>query len=167
MKKSIILAALLAASSSAMAVESENLYAGGGLGFNSIDVSGADSAMGFQFFGGYTFDLEAAPTLNFAAEAGYMTSGDFDVEFVNPFTGAKTTVSGGSADGIWMSGVASYPMNDQLSLIGRIGLDFGDDDGVLFGFGAGYSLGKSLGVRGEYVLRDSIDSLQINATFKL
>ncbi|WP_231878225.1 hypothetical protein, partial [Oleiphilus sp. HI0117] len=129
----------------------------GGLGMNSL--SGFDDAMGFQVFGGYRFDdnLIKVDKVKLAVEAGYMTSGDFDFRF------------GGSvsADGIWAATVADYAVNEQVSGLLRLGLDFGDDDGLLMGFGGEYRVDHNIAVRGEYVIRDNVNSLQVNIVYGL
>jgi hypothetical protein len=53
----------------------------------------------------------------------------------------------------------------NVELLGRTGYDFGDDDGFLFGVGAGYIVNKNLKLRLEFVARDNVDSLQFNVLF--
>jgi hypothetical protein len=53
----------------------------------------------------------------------------------------------------------------KVELIGRAGFDFGDDDGFMIGIGAGYIVNKNLKLRGEFVVRDNVDSLQFNVVF--
>jgi len=134
-----------------------NIYVGGGLGMNAL--SGFDDAMGFQIFSGYRFDdsLINIDKVSLAAEAGYMTTGDFETSF-----GGEASV-----DGIWGAAVADYEFNEQASGILRLGLDLGDDDGLLFGFGGEYHLNDKIGIRGEYVIRSHVDSLQVNVVYDL
>lgn len=133
-------------------------YVGGGIGINSLDPF--DDATGFQFFGGYDLAKAGfrAPPFKLAVEAGYMTSGTFEAGgFFGDF----------KVDGLWGTAVASYPVNPQFDLLGRLGLDIGDDDGLMFGIGAGFNIDKQMQLRGEYVIRDNLDSLQINLAFRL
>jgi len=132
------------------------LFFGGGLSQNSI--SNFDNATGFQVFGGYNF-LRIAPNFYVDAEAGYMDTGKFKSSF--PLAGAVET----KAKGLWGSGVARYMVAPQVELLGRLGYDIGDDDGVIFGGGVGYIVNKNLKLRLEYVVRDTVDSLQFNVVF--
>jgi len=168
-------AGVLLASQPVMAFEfdQENVYGGAGLSSNGMDVTGADvsRAIGWQIFAGYDLeDVELADDLSTAIEVGYMTSGDFE------YTTASTTILGvtvpgttvklGSVDGLWATGVFTYPVADQVEVLGRIGLDFGDDDGLMYGFGGSYQLNDQIDVRAEYVLRDNTNSLQLNAVYR-
>ncbi len=71
------------------------------------------------------------------------------------------------AKGIWSTAVISVPLKGRLSVLGRAGLDFGDDDGFMFGGGLGYQANEKMEIRGEYVVRDNIDSLQVNVVIRL
>ena len=169
MKRTIALTTVLGllAFSSANAAEfnQENLYVGGGLSSNGLDVSGGspDRAIGYQLFAGYDFDVEFVDDLKTIAEVGFMSSGDFkyDVTIFN----TTTTVNAGSVSGLWATYVADYAVNDKVNILGRLGLDFGDDDGLMFGGGAGYMVNDQVSVRAEYVLRQNVDSLQVNVTY--
>ena len=46
-------------------------------------------------------------------------------------------------------------------------LDFGDADGLMFGIGAGWKLNRQWKLRGEYVIRDDLNSLQVNFLYHL
>jgi opacity protein-like surface antigen len=143
----------------AQGFDQKRLFFGGGLSSNSV--SGADNATGFQLFGGYNFG-EFAPKFQFDAELGYMDSGKFKTTVnVPPFS----VTSESSAKGLWATAVPRYMLTPQVELIGRLGYDFGDDDGLMFGLGAGYIVNKNLKLRVEYVIRDNIDSLQFNVVF--
>jgi Outer membrane protein beta-barrel domain len=158
MKKILFAAALAAASANAVAGD---VYGGAGLSLNSA--SGYDDATGYQFFLGY--DLKGVKIGNgsMSLEVGYMDSGDFDYEECFP----GFCVSGSdSADGLWGTGVIFLPIAKQLDFIGRLGLDIGDDDGIMFGVGVGYAIDKKIQLRGEYVIREDIDSLQANLAFR-
>lgn len=161
MKKfgAIVAMVSLLAATPAMAAggfDQKNLYFGAGLGSNEL--SGWDDATGFQVFGGYRFG-EVAKNVNLALEVGYMDSGDFDTS--HPVFGTLKT----SAEGLWSTAVFEMPLGPQASLLGRIGLDFGDDDGLMIGIGMGFNLNKQMQLRGEYVERDNISSLQFNFVY--
>ena len=139
-------------------VDMDALYVGGGLSINSM--SGAESAMGFQGFAGLPLAIELG-IVDSAVEVGYMNSGDMDVEFLGRVVGSV------SASGLWANYVATMNLSDQLQGIGRIGLDFGDDDGLMYGVGVGYGINEQMDVRGEYVARDNINSLQVNLVYRI
>lgn len=154
MKKIIFAAALAAVSANAVAGD---VYGGAGLSSNSV--SGGGSATGYQFFLGYDLKGVKLGKANVAVEAGYMNSGSFD-ETVCVFTICVTASA--EAKGLWGTGVVFLPVGNQLDFIGRLGLDIGDDDGIMFGVGLGYALDQKMQLRGEYVIRENIDSLQAN-----
>ena len=125
-----------------------------GAGVSSNEVSGSDDATGYQIFGGYGFG-EVTKNVFIDAEVGYMDTGNM-------------TKSGGNvkANGLWASGVGRLMVAPSVELIGRLGLDFGDDDGLLAGIGVGFLLSKNIKLRLEYVQRDSVDSVQFNFVFQ-
>ena len=136
----------------AQGLDTRNLFFGAGLSSN--DVSGSDSATGYQIFGGYGFG-EVTKNVFIDAEVGYMDTGNM-------------TKSGGNvkANGLWASGVGRIMVAPSVELIGRLGLDFGDDDGLLAGIGVGFLLTKNVKLRLEYVQRDNVDSVQFNFVFQ-
>jgi len=146
--------------SAAAGFNDKNVYAGGGLGFNSA--SGLDSGIGYQFFGGYSFGV-VSPRLNLDAEVGYMDTGNMKKTVC--FLGTCASASA-KAKGLWSTAVARYELSSKIELIGRAGLDFGDDDGFMFGVGLGFPMSRQLSLRGEYVVRQHIDSLQFNAAYR-
>jgi hypothetical protein len=150
----------LSSVASAQTFDPKNMFFGGGLSQNKV--SGLDSAMGFQFFGGYSFG-QIAPQLQMDAEVGYMQTGKMKISGcpANPFFACEL-----EAKGVWANGVARYRVAPQIDLIGRAGLDFGDDDGFMIGIGAGYLLNKNTQLRLEYVMRDNVDSLQFNFVYQ-
>lgn len=171
MKKAIVagaLALVVGGVSIAHADQLQGVYAGGGLGYNSFG-SGWDDAVGFQVFGGYQLDelVGDMGDLSLAVEIGYMNSGDFEREYcLNGWMGYTECYSVEfDAKGIWSTAVVSYPVAQDVDLLGRLGLDFGDDDGLMFGAGVGYSVTNEIQLRGEYVIRDNIDSLQANLAY--
>jgi len=125
-----------------------------GAGFSSNDVSGSDNATGYQIFGGYGFG-EVTKNVFIDAEVGYMDTGNM-------------TKSGGNvkANGLWASGVGRLMVAPSVELIGRLGMDFGDDDGLMAGIGVGFLLTRSVKLRLEFVQRDNVDSVQLNFVFQ-
>lgn len=164
-KRWLMAAALAAGVSNAQALDLQGAYVGGGFGINSV--SGFDDAMGLQVFAGLPLPLDVG-VVNSAIEVGFMDSGDFErnVNYVCGFSVCSMTV-GDSASGLWATYVGTLPINSQMGLFGRIGLDFGDDDGLMAGIGFEFGIASRLRARAEYVSRDSIDSLQANITYDL
>lgn len=161
--KKIIVGLVLLFGASASVYAKEPIYIGGGLGINSLDPF--DDATGFQIFGGYELGDMGVQGVKFSVEAGYMDTGDFELEVTLPIIGTITQEA--SASGIWATGVAAYAASPEIDILGRLGLDFGDDDGLMLGFGVGYNFNKQMQLRGEYVIRDNIDSLQVNFVYHL
>jgi len=127
------------------AINANNFYLGGGLGFNS-------GATGFQLFGGYDFDFIINEDISTAVELGYMDSGDFG--------------NNNDAKGLWVAAVESVPLTSKVDMLVRLGIDFGDDDGILFGAGLQYKFNTKAAFRVEHVVRENINSLQANVLFK-
>jgi len=142
------------------AFDQSKMYVGGGVSSNELDVSHYDRAIGFQGFAGY--DLSDLVPLGeqgtFAVEAGYMTSGDF--EFDANWIGWDINL-----DGLWATAVIGYRFNDAIQAIGRLGVDVGDDDGLMFGGGGAYQFHERVSIRGEYVVRQNYSSLQANVVY--
>jgi opacity protein-like surface antigen len=156
MKKRIPLLGLLlvATQVSAAGVDAKELYFGAGVGFNSVNNNNFyndSDAVGFQVFAGLPLAVNLGSAA-LAVEVGYMDTGNFD--------------NGGSADGLWSTAVARLALNNDLKLLGRLGYDFGDDDGVMVGAGLGFPVASKMDMRIEYVIRDHIDSLQANLVFR-
>jgi hypothetical protein len=143
---------VLSSAAVAQAVDTSRLFFGAGLSSN--EVSGSDSAVGWQVFGGYGFG-QVASNLYFDAEVGYMDTGDME----RPGGDVK-------ANGLWAAGVGRFLATPNIELLGRLGLDFGDDDGLLGGVGAGLILTKNIKLRLEYVQRDKVDSWQFNLVYQ-
>lgn len=157
----LLLTATLACNTSAAentkqtTIDTKQLYFGGGLSLN--DIGFGDDAVGFQIFAGMPIPIEMGKA-KLMGEVGYMDTGDFDA---NLGPGPFGTVSQ-SASGLWANAVVDVPLQNNISLIGRAGLDFGDDDGIMIGGGLGFHVSNKLEIRVEYVIRDNIDSLQAN-----
>ncbi|MDQ2070298.1 outer membrane beta-barrel protein [Natronospira bacteriovora] len=134
--------------------ELEGYYLGGGLSSNSL--TGFSNAVGHQVFGGYDFG-QVLGEANVMAEAGYWNSGRF----------SRSGQPGRpQAKGLWGTAVISLPLTGQWSLLGRAGLDFGDDDGLMVGLGGAWRLDRQWELRGEIVARDNTDSFQFNALYR-
>jgi hypothetical protein len=142
----------LSSAAVAQAVDTSKFFFGAGLSSN--EVSGSDSAVGWQIFGGYGFG-QVTNSLYFDAEVGYMDTGDME----RPGGDVK-------ANGLWAAGVGRFLVTPSIELLGRVGLDFGDDDGLLGGIGAGLILTKNIKLRLEYVQRDKVDSWQFNFVYQ-
>ncbi|HEY7743743.1 MAG TPA: outer membrane beta-barrel protein [Burkholderiales bacterium] len=137
----------------AQAIDTSKFFFGGGLSSNEI--SSYDSAVGWQFFGGYSFG-EVFRNVVFDAEVGYMDSGDMKRAGAPDF----------SASGLWATGVGRFILTPSIELLARAGLDFGDDDGFMAGIGVGFNLTKSFKLRLEFVQRENVDSIQFNLVYQ-
>ena len=137
-------------------IKVDQIYVGGGLGFNSLPAAG--SGRGFQLIAGYEFATKLNDDITSAVELGYMDTGDFDQ--------LKTNTNISSAEGVWLSYVASVPLSNKTDMLARLGFDFGDDDGFLFGTGLQYKFNTKVAFRTEYVARQNVNSLQANVLFK-
>ncbi len=146
----------LSSVASAQSFDTRNLFFGGGVSQNKLE--GSKTGTGYQAFGGYTFG-QVAPQFRVDAELGYMDSGNVEA---CPFGFCVQ----GKVKGLWANGVARYRVAPQIDLIGRAGLDFGDDDGFMFGFGGGYLLNRNSQLRLEYVVRQNVNSLQFNFVYQ-
>lgn len=124
---------------------------GAGVSSNSIDAPfSIDDETGFQFFGAYNLaGVNLMQDVATSIEFGYMDYGFVD------------------ADGVWVTAVINGKFSGDFGWLARLGLDLGDDDGIMLGAGVDYSISKKLDTRLEYVVRDTIDSLQLNFVFAL
>lgn len=137
-------AALLAASAHA-----EGISIGGSLGsshFKGDAIGGADtdrSGAGLKLYGGYAF------TPNLSVEAGWADVGKF-----------KSAAGDVKGNGLFVDGVGTLPLGNNVSALARVGLFNGKLDSSLAGsdrstsvkVGAGlqYDIDKNLGIRGEW-----------------
>ena len=144
------------------AASADKLYLGGGLGLNSLSGIDFSDGVGYQLFAGYDLPVKMGKG-KLSIEAGYMDSGD--IEFgANPFFGTPLEAR---FKGLWGTAVFSLPIQAKLNVIARAGLDIGDDDGLMIGAGLGFKLNPKMELRGEYVIRDFVDSLQINLVMRM
>jgi hypothetical protein len=139
-------------------------YVGAGLGMNSNQTFG--DASGYQVFAGYCLDFNfKSPRSRTSVEAGYMDSGDFERQqnaFGNNPNRSGTRTVFQTYSGMWLAGLAEYRFDSQMHVMGRAGLDLGDQTGILFGGGAGYNVTKYAQIRAEYIIHDQVDSFQLN-----
>lgn len=136
-------------------LEEERFYVGGGISDNEI---ANDSEIGHQFLVGYELPVDTGE-VNTSIEVGYWDSGDVEV---NTPAGRRER----DVDGIWVNGVFSFEIAPRVNLLGRAGVDFGDDDGLMAGAGVGFDLSERFELRGEYVERDETDSVQANFLYR-
>jgi len=129
----------------------DKFYLGGGFAVNTM--SDYDDATGLQIFAGYDLDADVGPIKN-AVEAGFMDSGKF-----------KGPAGDKDFFGFWAAFVGLYPVHDKIDLLARVGFDFGDDDGILLGAGAGFELNKNMAIRAEFVGRTDTKSYQVNFVY--
>ncbi|HEY9051503.1 MAG TPA: outer membrane beta-barrel protein [Gammaproteobacteria bacterium] len=138
-------------------LEKNQFSIGLGIANNSIDLppafGGDQDETGFQFFAAYDLNkVNLMDGVNTSLELGYMDYGDF---------------GGGNSGGIWVNGVVDGTLSGKLGWLARVGLDLGDDDGLMLGAGLGVGLNDRMKLRFEYVVRDNIDSLQLNFIHRL
>lgn len=126
------------------------------LGDNDAGQGPVGDESGYQGFGGFNFGpLLPIEKVDFRLEAGAI--------FVDgPF--------GGSANGIWATPMVGHNVTDRLTYTARLGWDFGDDDGLLYGAGIEYDLpylGGAITPRLEFVERDRSSSLQLTVMYNI
>ena len=120
-----------------------------GLGGSGISCDDKDTA--FKILGGYNINR------NFAAELGYTDLGKAKASGLGLTDELKATA--------WeLSAVGSYPVANQFSVFGRLGLYFADakentnfvgnfkhtNNDLTYGFGVRYDFSREVGVRGEW-----------------
>ena len=166
MKRGLFLSILMLSSSASLAsnggsitLQTSSFYIGGGLGFNSF---GGGRSTGFQLLGGYEFAGRLNGDISNAVELGYMSTGTFEGKDLNNGT---TISSDQEAKGVWLNWVGSYPMGSRVEGIWRVGIDFGDDDGLMAGAGMGYNFNRNWSLRSEYVVREAVNSFQFNLLY--
>lgn len=153
-------------------------FIGGSIGQSDIDdsiteglitsgsVDGKDTA--WKIFGGYLFNR------HFGIESAYVNLGE--ASYSGDFFGAAVTGGTVKVSGFNIAALGSYPINEQFSLFGKIGLFMWEakandttaglgafsatQDGtdVSFGLGVGYDFTRNLGVRAEWELFKTDDA---------
>ena len=152
-------------------------FVGGSVGQSDIDdeittglidsgtVDGKDTA--FKMFGGYMFNR------HFGVEAAYIDAGE--VSYSGTFSGVPVTGGTVELSAFNVSVLGNFPVNEQFSVFGKIGLFSweaeandttggmpfsADDDGtdVSFGVGVAYNFTRNFGLRAEYELFKTDDA---------
>ena len=123
-----------------------------GAGFSDNEISNPDEDdIGFQFLAAY------------------------DLNHINLMEGVNSSVGFGFMDfgfseddtGIWISYVVDGTVSGQFGWLAQVGVDFGDDSGLLVGAGLKFAINEKTDLRAEYVVRDEVDSLQFNFLYHL
>lgn len=141
-----------------------NAYIGAGRGAYYLDEDGYKSSAGFQLYAGYAFSKKFFKKLSLAAELGYMDSGKFDAKPVI-INNTIVTPESVTQSNTWVSAVANYPLHGKWGVHGRLGYDFGDNSGALYGGGVTYQLHKHFDIMAEAVARDILSSGQVNLVY--
>lgn len=124
---------------------------GAGLSINSVS-GPVDDELGFQLFGAYDLSrVNLMKGVHSSVEFGYMDYG----------------FSGADSNGVWVTYVTDGTIRGQLGWLARLGLDLGDDSGLMLGAGVSYGLNEKMDMRLEYVARDEVGSLQFNVIYRL
>jgi len=140
--KRISMAVLLSAFI-AMPVFAADMYAGLNVGSAKIDMSGFDNTTSFALLGGYSFNEY------FAAELAYSDFGSKDYSGINVKSSAWS-----------ISGVGSYPFNEQFSVFAKLGFattklegtgfSSETDTDMTYGLGGQFNVNKQIGIRLGY-----------------
>jgi len=139
--KKLAAAVLLSTIVAAPAVASD-MYVGVNVGSAKIDASNLDSTTSFALLGGYNFNN------NFAAEVAYT---DFGSKDYSGFTLKSSAWS--------ISGVGSYPFNEQFSVFAKLGFastttdtsgSSTDKSDLTYGIGGQFNVNKQIGIRLGY-----------------
>jgi OOP family OmpA-OmpF porin len=177
MKKILAASAIALSGTLAATQASAQAFIGGSLGQSDIDdeittglitsgtVDGKDT--GWKLFGGYMFNQ------HFGVEGAYVDLGE--VSYSGDFNGSPVTGGNVEVSGFNIAAIGSYPINEQFSVFGKIGLFLWDaeasdttggapfsakEDGtdISFGLGVGYNFTRNLGVRAEWELFKTDDA---------
>jgi hypothetical protein len=131
-------------------LEKSKFSIGAGISTNSISGPASDE-IGLQLFGAYDLNqVNLVEGVNSSVEFGLLDYG---------FSGDST--------GIWATYVIDGPFSGRFGWLGRLGLDVGDDSGLMVGAGLSWGLNSKTNLRFEYVIRDEVDSLQLNYLYHL
>jgi OOP family OmpA-OmpF porin len=172
-------AAALALSGALVATQvSAQAFVGGSLGQSDFDdevtnglidanrqVDGKDTA--WKIFGGYMFNR------HFGLEGAYVNLGE--VSYSGSFLGAPVTGGKLEVTGFNVAAIGSYPVTEEFSVFGKIGLFIwdaeandttggvpfsGKEDGtdLSFGVGIGYQFTRNLGLRAEWEMFKANDA---------
>ena len=131
-------------------LDKQKFSIGAGVARNSV---GPFDETGFQFFAAYDLNkVNLMEGVNTSIEFGYMDYGSF---------------GGGDDGGLWATAVVDGALGEKFGWLARLGFDLGDDSGLMFGAGLGLDLNEKSALRLEYVVRDNVDSIQLNFLYHL
>jgi hypothetical protein len=131
-------------------LEKSKFSIGAGISTNSISGPASDE-IGLQLFGAYDLNqVNLVEGVNSSVEFGLLDYG---------FSGDSL--------GVWATYVVDGPFSGRFGWLGRLGLDVGDDSGLMVGAGLSWGLNSKTNLRFEYVIRDEVDSLQLNYLYHL
>ena len=100
----------------------------------------------------------------------------YDLNKVNLVQGVKTRIELGYIDygfssvndnGIWANAVIDGAISGKFGWLARAGFDFGDDSGLMLGAGLSLDFNEKTELNLEYVIRDEVDSLQLNLRYHM
>ena len=141
MKKIAAVALLSAFIAAPVVAEDMHMYIGANVGSAQIDRTGFDASTAFSVLAGHKFNS------NFAAEVAYVNFGSVDLPL-----GATV-----KSDAMSLSGVGSFPLNEQFSLFGKLGLasttakgtgsPSESNTGVTYGVGAQFYFDRQVAIR--------------------
>ncbi len=138
----------------------DRIYGGFGLSEHDSQIGNAKGeATGFSMFLGYLLPFQPTDYTRISFEAGYLSTENFSWD-----SGVGEL---SSADSILTSGILELNLIGNWQVLGRVGYDFGDDEGNFFGLGLGYLFNNGLNIRTEYMEQDKIDILQLNITMRV
>jgi OOP family OmpA-OmpF porin len=176
-RKVLVASALALSGAFAASQASAQGFIGGSIGQSDIDdeiavelitsgtVDGKDTA--WKIFGGYMFNR------HFGLEFAYVDLGE--VSYSGSFFGAPVTGGKIEVTGFNISAIGAYPVSEQFSVFGKIGLfiweaeasdttggvpfsDKEDGTDLSFGVGVSYNFTRNLGVRAEWERFESSDA---------
>jgi OOP family OmpA-OmpF porin len=176
-RKVLVASALALSGAFAASQASAQGFIGGSIGQSDIDdeiavelitsgtVDGKDTA--WKIFGGYMFNR------HFGLEFAYVDLGE--VSYSGSFFGAPVTGGKIEVTGFNISAIGAYPVSEQFSVFGKIGMfiweaeasdttggvpfsDKEDGTDLSFGVGVSYNFTRNLGVRAEWERFESSDA---------
>lgn len=168
-RKALVASALALSGVLAAAQASAQGFLGGSIGQSDIDdeitsglitsgtVDGKDT--GWKIFGGYMFNR------HFGIEGAYVDLGE--VSYSGTFGAAPVTGGKIEVSGVNFAAIGSYPVSEQFSVFGKLGLFIWDAEAsdttggvpfsateegtdLSFGIGVSYNFTRNLGVRAEW-----------------
>ncbi len=120
--------------------------------FDSPFGSDNRSAAGLGFFVGYQFDSGIQDVYS-SIEVGYTQTDDF-------YRHRNTDIKS-----LWVAAVLQKrlpELNPNFAVLGRFGLDLGDDDGLLMGVGVAMQHQTNLATRAEFINKDATKVYQLS-----